>query len=154
MPSKSGATNLSLFPNDEYEAENNFQGEPCPTKEAIKVIGNNTLFQIDKILKDANNDRKKRCGSGASLTGIASSQIIHDNEKSQDYFCFNGLMLNEENYAFPEKIKQENYTVMLISEFLKKEINEVLIRRSYSLDASRRQVWLERLKLKKILRNK
>jgi len=146
MSTKSISANLYQYPNEVFESEDNFQGEPSPTKIALKTLGHETIMQIDAQLKESNEDRKLKCGSDASLSGIASSQVFRDNNKNVDIYCFNGLILEEEHYVYPEKMVYGNYTVMMTSEFIKKEINQVFEMHSIRLEAERRDARLESMK--------
>lgn len=128
---------MIMFPNERFGNGSNFSGQPCPSSIAFEVLGMDTINEVDALLKKKKIERQELCGDSVQKRGLHDAQLIRTTD-NVDVYCNAGLLLHDEDYKFPEKITENNYTVMLTTEFISDEVSRVMEVKKFSKKVHKR----------------
>lgn len=115
--------NWEKVPNNLYVPQGTFLGSPRPTKEVLKIISEQDIQEIDDFFKY----RKKllRKTKQESTNAWAYSEVFV-NKEQEGIYCFNGIMLPEEEYDCLDKLKKGDYTIMRVTDLVRQGVASVL----------------------------
>jgi len=115
--------NWEKLPNDLYVPQGTFLGSPRPTKEVMKVISDKDVLEIDDFFKNRKKFLKKE--KQESTNAWAYSEVFV-NKEQEGIFCFNGIMLPEQEYDCLEKLKKGDYTIMRVTDLVRQGVASIL----------------------------
>lgn len=114
------------IPNKLFVSKIAFSGTPRPTKKTLNILSLEEIADIDSFFKERRKlPENKRNIKGTPYTLKALSEIFF-NKEGTGVYCFDGIVLPDEDYANLDNLGKADYSVMLLSEIIKKDICSVL----------------------------
>lgn len=114
------------IPNDLFASKVAFCGTPRPTKAVMDKVQIEDIEEIDSFFKERkklpNNKRNKK---GTSIMPKALSEIFF-NKDQVGIYCFDGIILPDEEYANLDNLEKADYTIMLLTEMIKQNVCSIL----------------------------
>jgi len=102
------------YSSDDRLGDSKFDGLPCPTKEIFKKIGIEGVNEIDAVIKEMIECKKKIYGVDSKLLGFFPYMGFFNTETKLSVGCREQFFLLgdiEDLYEFPEKAVPGNYII-------------------------------------------
>ncbi len=109
---------------DERPGDSKFDGLPCPTKKVFQEIGIEGVTEIDEIIKEMIECKKKMYGIDSKLLNFFPHMAFFNTETKQTVACKEKIFNEDKQkeldrlYEFPERAIQGNYTLIFPREGL------------------------------------